>query len=167
MVPPQQRFQLRASLARDGFLWSFLSSKVARSIFLGVLAIALLVFWRRDEAIFHIEPTQDAQAHLPQSTKGRLHLLIPATSSNADLCKLMLSAQVLGYPTPILINYGGLEDPDDPYKSHLAKVQGFLTYLENLETSTEYAEDLVTIVDGYDIWFQVSVFHAQGSEYRD
>lgn len=90
----------------------------------------------------------------PERPKGRLHLLIPATSSNSDLCKLLLSAQILNYPTPILINYGAQEDMDE-YVQHLAKVEGILKYLEHVETSSEYAEDLVLIVDGYDVWFQV------------
>lgn len=43
----------------------------------------------------------------------------------------------------------------DEYVQHLAKVEGILKYLEHVETSSEYAEDLVLIVDGYDVWFQV------------
>lgn len=38
---------------------------------------------------------------------------------------------------------------------HLAKVEGILKYLDRLESSVEYAEDLVLIVDGYDLWLQL------------
>lgn len=86
--------------------------------------------------------------------KGRLHLLIPATSSNVDLCKLVLSAQILGYPTPVFINFGDAEE-EDAYIQHLAKVEGILSYLDQLETNSEYGEDLVFIVDGYDLWLQL------------
>ncbi|KAK5723343.1 hypothetical protein LTR15_005041 [Elasticomyces elasticus] len=90
--------------------------------------------------------------------KARLHFLVPATSSNANLCKLMLSAQILGYPTPVLINFGDPENPD-AYVQHLAKVQGFLDYLGSILERDKIAgveeEHLVFIVDGYDVWLQL------------
>jgi hypothetical protein len=90
----------------------------------------------------------------PKHEKGRFHLLIPATSSGRDLCKLLLSTQILGYPTPVLINYGAAEDAD-PYVQHLAKVEGLLNYLEKQESANPDTEDLVLIIDGYDVWFQL------------
>ena len=98
---------------------------------------------------------QESKAALANTPlKGRFHLLIPATSSNPDLCKLLLSAQILGYPTPVFINYGHPE-AEDAYIQHLAKVEGILEYLERLEQDPEYHEELVLIVDGYDLWFQL------------
>ncbi|CAK4022156.1 Hypothetical predicted protein [Lecanosticta acicola] len=90
----------------------------------------------------------------PEPGKGRLHLLVPATSSNDDLCKLMVSAQILGFPSPVLINYGD-DEAEDPYVQHLAKVEGLLEYLDKIEDSSEYDSDLVLVVDGYDVWFQL------------
>lgn len=90
----------------------------------------------------------------PKHEKGRFHLLIPATSSGRDLCKLLLSVEILGYPTPVLINYGAAEDAD-PYVQHLAKVEGLLKYLEHQESANPDTEDLVLIIDGYDVWFQL------------
>ncbi|KAF2724181.1 hypothetical protein K431DRAFT_282449 [Polychaeton citri CBS 116435] len=100
------------------------------------------------------DAAKSTTTHKGDPTKGRLHLLIPATSSNHDLCKLMLSATILDYPTPIFINYGQHEDAN-PYVQHLAKVQGILRWLEQQEKSAEYGNDLVLILDGYDIWFQL------------
>ncbi|KAK4895866.1 hypothetical protein LTR27_006036 [Elasticomyces elasticus] len=87
--------------------------------------------------------------------QGRFHFLIPATQSNAELCKLILSAQILDYPTPVLINWGMVAEGDSS-NTHLAKIQGFIDYLDALERSSEtFDEDLVLIVDGYDVWFQL------------
>jgi hypothetical protein len=91
------------------------------------------------------------------TSNARLHLLVPATSSNADFCKLLLSAQILGWPSPILINWAHPEEKD-PYKQHIAKVQGILDYLYTIEPAGQnatYQEDLVLIIDGYDVWFQL------------
>ncbi|KAK5726992.1 hypothetical protein LTR15_002883 [Elasticomyces elasticus] len=89
------------------------------------------------------------------SGQGRFHFLIPATQSNLELCKLLLSAQILDYPTPVLINWGMVAEGDSS-NTHLAKIQGFIDYLDALERSSEtFDEDLVLIVDGYDVWFQL------------
>lgn len=139
-------------------LWRLLSSKPAKLIATGLLAVSfalvwLLVFRKSHHATGPIpQIISDIQhLHVPQAQplKGnaRLHLLVPATSTNPDLCKLLLSAQILGYPTPVLINYGDHE-AWDAYVQHLGKVEGILQYLDQLETSDEYAEDLVLIIDG-------------------
>ncbi|GAB7359979.1 hypothetical protein MBLNU230_g7503t1 [Neophaeotheca triangularis] len=89
-------------------------------------------------------PYSDIQA--PTSSL-RLHLLIPATQSNLDLCRLLLSIAVLGYPEPVLIGWA------DDTTNHLFKVSTILEYLEGLPPESD--DDLVLIVDGYDIWFQL------------
>jgi hypothetical protein len=78
---------------------------------------------------------------------------VPATSSNIDLCRLLISASVLGYGTPILINWAA-EENEDEYVQHLAKVGTLLRYLEQL-LDHGAKDDLVLIVDGFDIHFQL------------
>ncbi|EME44512.1 hypothetical protein DOTSEDRAFT_72101 [Dothistroma septosporum NZE10] len=141
------------------------TSKLTKVIAAAVLAICLGLLYLQ-WANSSLWTSSLRQGHTPQSAddiqgstevasrRGRLHLLIPATSSNSDLCKLLLSAQVLGWPTPVLINYGDVEN-EDAYVQHLAKVEGILRYLDHLEASDEYEQDLILIVDGYDIWFQL------------
>ncbi|KAK4610214.1 hypothetical protein CLAFUW4_13941 [Fulvia fulva] len=140
-----------------------LTTKLAKVIATAVLAICfglLYLQWANNNSSARVEgPVPEIIEDLKATTavpqrQGRLHLLIPATSSNSDLCKLLLSAQILGWPTPVLINYGDVENAD-AYVQHLAKVEGILRYLDRLEASEEYEEDLVLIVDGYDIWFQL------------
>lgn len=64
----------------------------------------------------------------------------------------MTSAVILGYPAPVLINWGGAEDADD-YVQHLAKVEGVLDYVESLPE--EQQDELVFMMDGFDAWFQL------------
>ncbi|GAB7350884.1 hypothetical protein MBLNU459_g1401t2 [Dothideomycetes sp. NU459] len=73
-------------------------------------------------------------------------------TSNTEFCKLLLSSTILGYPTPVLVNWGAKEAPN-PYVQHLAKVETLLAYLKTLKPISE--DDIVLILDGYDIWFQL------------
>ena len=163
----QQRWISHRLVGPDSFLWHLLSSKLGKASCTTFVAVLIfLSLWESPVARARIgqttrwhsvgdDPVEEAQG-VVQPDKGRLHLLVPATSSNADLCKLLLSAQVLGYPVPHLINYGAVEDLEDAYKQHLTKVAGILRYLEQLDTTNDESdEELVLIVDGYDIWFQV------------
>ncbi|ETN43808.1 uncharacterized protein HMPREF1541_11132 [Cyphellophora europaea CBS 101466] len=88
----------------------------------------------------------------PKHDPKRLHILVPATSTNHHLCQLLTSAAILGYPAPVLINWGGAEDADD-YVQHLAKVEGVLDYVEALPE--EQQDELVFMMDGFDAWFQL------------
>jgi hypothetical protein len=84
-----------------------------------------------------------------------LHVLIPANHKDVNLCKTMLSAAVAGYSTPTLINWNATFDDKDLVAggSHLAKISGVLQYLRTL--GPERDDDLLLLVDGYDIWFQL------------
>jgi hypothetical protein len=82
----------------------------------------------------------------------KLHLLLPATASNVNFCKLLLSAAVTGYPNPILLGWEGYGQYNGS-ESHLFKISETLTYLNRLPESAD--EDLVLILDAYDIWLQL------------
>ena len=167
MLSLQRCFQVRRFGPSSSSFELFLSSRIVRTAIAVVFLITLVASFQHIYTIPEQPsyPSEDAQYttsgigkdynEVAHSNKGRLHLLIPATSSNPDLCKLLLSAQVLNYPTPVLINYGDVEDTEDAYKQHLAKVEGILNYLEQLDTSSEYDEDLVLILDGYDVHLQL------------
>ena len=83
---------------------------------------------------------------------SHFHLLVPASSSNANLCRLLLSTVVLNYPTPILLNWDAVET-DNPFLLHMGKIEKVLAYLEHF--SGKQDDDLVLMVDGYDAWFQL------------
>ncbi|TKA66939.1 hypothetical protein B0A55_10723 [Friedmanniomyces simplex] len=67
----------------------------------------------------------------------------------------LLSAGILGYPSPVIINWNQTFDDASLVEggSHLAKIAGVNEYVSNL--GPEHDEDLVLMVDGYDIWLQL------------
>ena len=72
-----------------------------------------------------------------------------------DLCKLLLSVSILHYPVPALINWNAPE-ASDAYRQHIAKVETILNYLHKMGNTTNVAkDDMVLILDGYDIWLQL------------
>ena len=94
-----------------------------------------------------------------EALKGRrdFHLLIPASESNPEFCKTLLSASVLGYPAPTLINWGVETKKKgavfEESASHLAKIKGVYHFLGDSKKTSD--DDLVLIIDGYDVWFQL------------
>ena len=105
-------------------------------------------------------------------TNPAFHLLIPASESNPDLCKTLLSSFLLGYPSPTLANYGKLFDGAEWDKgTHAGKIRGVYDFLNNKKEVKD--DDLVLIVDGFDVWFQlppevlIRRYHAMVSEVND
>lgn len=82
-----------------------------------------------------------------------LHLIIPATAANPNFCRTALTAALLDYPTPILVNWEGKVDSENRFATHLAKIDSILEYLHGLSSRND--NDLILIVDGYDVWFQL------------
>lgn len=67
---------------------------------------------------------------------------------------MLLAAAVLGYPSPILINWNQtFSEGELVSNTHLAKITGLSSYLDALERSND--QDLVMILDGLDAWLQL------------
>lgn len=102
-------------------------------------------------------PTRDDNSTAPmglQKTNPSFHLLIPATESNSKLCKTLLSTFALAYPPPTLVNYGKKFDGEGWDKgSHAGKIRGVYDYLSDEKKVKD--EDMVLVIDGYDVWFQL------------
>ena len=83
---------------------------------------------------------------------GFFHVLATASTPEINLCKTIISATLAGYPAPILVNWDRpfRENHDNP---HVARILGVHEYLQGLDSSRD--DDLVLVVDGYDIWFQL------------
>lgn len=100
------------------------------------------------------ELPQEGLTHNDRHT-AHLHLLIPASKPNENLCKLLLSAAVLGYPPAVLVNWN--QTFDTPHMvaggSHIAKIRGVYEYLETLDKTHD--RDLVLLMDAYDVWLQL------------
>ncbi|KAM0719923.1 hypothetical protein Q7P37_004058 [Cladosporium fusiforme] len=82
----------------------------------------------------------------------QFHLLLPATASNPNLCKLLLSGAVTGYPNPVLLGWEGYGQYNGS-ESHLFKITETLAYLDTLPASSDH--DLVLVLDAYDVWLQL------------
>ena len=128
----------------------------------GALVFATLVLWTTlqlgsfDTIRGPATPQHRTSTEPPLTTfkkkEPRLHFLVVATSSGLDLCRLLLSASILSYPPPILIDWAG-EGQYDAAASHLAKVAGPIRYFENLGPLDD--TDIVLLVDGFDVTFQL------------
>ncbi|KAH7321364.1 hypothetical protein B0I35DRAFT_450703 [Stachybotrys elegans] len=84
--------------------------------------------------------------------KSQLHFLIPASQTNIHLCYNVVSAVANRYPVPMLLGWHG-RGLLDAHKTHLAKLRAIQRYLNKLEDKED--DDLVVIVDGYDIIMQL------------
>ncbi|KAL6715316.1 hypothetical protein ACLMJK_007581 [Lecanora helva] len=99
-------------------------------------------------------PPSNASQKGIQKTNPSFHLLIPASESNPDLCKTLLSSFMLSYPSATLVNYGKKFDGDGWDKgTHAGKIRGVFDFLNDKKKVKD--DDLVLIIDGYDTWFQL------------
>ena len=101
------------------------------------------------------EPQNNTESSEPEH-RTSFHLIIPASESNPELCKTLLSAFVLAYPAPTLINWGKSYTDGAVFhesSSHTAKIRGVYNFL-NDKTQVQ-DDDLVLVIDGYDVWFQL------------
>lgn len=81
-----------------------------------------------------------------------MHLLIVSDKSSASFCKTMLSAAILGYPTPVVVNWSGdlpeiLEIPKREGVPSMA--EGVIEYLAKLDTSHD--DDIMVVLEGESI----------------
>ena len=89
-----------------------------------------------------------------KKTNPAFHLIIPASESNPELCKTLLSSFILSYPSATLINYGKVfEGAGWDKGTHAGKIRGVYDFLDNKKEVKD--DDLVLIIDGYDVWFQL------------
>lgn len=86
--------------------------------------------------------------------KASLHVLIRFTESSGDLCKTLLSSFLLNYPPPTLVNYGKAFAGEGWDKTlHAPKIREVYNFLSKDKKVRD--EDLVLIIDGSDVWFQL------------
>lgn len=85
----------------------------------------------------------------------KLRILLPASNRDVNLCKTLLSANILGYATPTLLAWEDVFDTKSLLGggSHIAKVSKVLKYLQSLPQEAD--DDLVLMMDAFDIWLQL------------
>ncbi|KAH0424287.1 hypothetical protein CcaCcLH18_11638 [Colletotrichum camelliae] len=105
-------------------------------------------------------------APIPAVQKGgprRLRVIVPADGPGPDLCKMLMSALVSGYPSPVIVNWGRdfHKSPGWFGGSHLGKIDGTLDFLDAITSDRAPKDerlgpdDLILVVDAYDLWFQL------------
>ncbi|GAM89168.1 hypothetical protein ANO11243_072040 [Dothideomycetidae sp. 11243] len=111
--------------------------------FIGIALTLLVIVWH-----FHVPST-------PQelSDSSNLHILVPVVGRNINLCKMFLSAFANGYPTPILVGWNDNGEYDQ--EKQLEKVTTIKNYLTKLQRAGDHGDDIVLIVDGIDVMFQL------------
>ena len=130
-------------------LWRFLQQcsrrfllSIATVVSLAFLLGTLLSTSRHSQV-----STQSVQDHL-------LFLMVPSSHADSELCKTVLTAAVLGYPTPYLINwdleYDRAEKNPDRQREKVRMTSDYLSRL-----GRDHDEDIVILLDGPDTWFQL------------
>ncbi|KAH9818197.1 hypothetical protein Tdes44962_MAKER05391 [Teratosphaeria destructans] len=98
-------------------------------------------------------PAHGSVATRQQQTRY-LYLLIPGSRADAELCKTVLTAQILGYPPPHLIHWdASFDSPDRTSLRYTEKLRLTRDFLQQLP---EHAQDgMVVLLDGPNSWFQL------------
>lgn len=89
-------------------------------------------------------------SHLNKATPN-FHLLMPSQDVTPEFCKTTLSAMMLNYPPPTIINL--YQDYANKAEKEGEKLQSILSYLTNGRLVND--EDVLLITDGRDTWFQL------------
>ncbi|KAK1657994.1 hypothetical protein BDP55DRAFT_760405 [Colletotrichum godetiae] len=144
------------------------SPKALVKLVLPVLLFSGLLFAvsRTDITQYKPDSNRNALSSFPPVEKGgqrHLRIIVPADGPSPDLCKMLMSGIASGYPSSVIVNWGRdfQKSPGGFGSSHLGKIDGTLEFLDSI-TSEEAPDDerlgpddLVLLVDAYDVWFQL------------
>ncbi|THZ44449.1 hypothetical protein D6C90_04770 [Aureobasidium pullulans] len=138
-------------------MWQFQRSRVMLAAFLLLSFISVYHLLPRTPESSDLFSSKDSLSvsTVKRPNDPKLHLLLPTTSGDVNLCKTILSAKALGYPEPVILGWGGKFDTWYLIAggSHIAKISKVLEYLESL--GPEQDDELVLMMDAFDIWFQL------------
>jgi hypothetical protein len=128
----------------------FSLAKPRRYVALGGIATLLLLFLAY--AFSSIPQAHSKATDAPERNSQRLHLAIPTPDLNNDLCKTVLSAEVLHYSTPTLVRWDF-----DPEQNARESAQRRMTTVRNyLDKLLKHHEnDTVVLLDSVSTWFQL------------
>ena len=110
--------------------------------FPGVTALLLLAVAYRSRPRTHLPCRQNAQI---------LHLVIPTSDLDPELCRTVLSAEVLHYSTPTLVQWDAV--PGDGLADVQPRTTAVRDHLGNLKENHE--NDTVILLDSVSTWFQL------------
>lgn len=93
-------------------------------------------------------------SHVPaklKKTTPNFHLIMPSDSDSNEFCKSTLSAMLLKYPPPTVVNLHVKVETDE--QREIETLNNTLQYLSNQKFVRD--DDLVLVVDGQKSWFQL------------
>ncbi|KAF8429587.1 hypothetical protein EV426DRAFT_639386 [Tirmania nivea] len=90
---------------------------------------------------------------IPPTRQPKLHFLLPAHSSNRDLCGCLRTHLINGFQ-PLLVNFG--HDAGGDRENKYYKLIGVHNFLQNATANDLQPGDVIAIVDGFDLWSQLS-----------
>nr|POE47417.1 hypothetical protein CFP56_00748 [Quercus suber] len=125
---------------------------VQRPLLSFALGAALLVFF--SVATF-ADPSQitSSSREIVQDAQF-LYTLIPIPKRTTDLCKTVLSAELLNYPNPWVVDWSSqVEPPATEKERELAKLTTISTFLKDLPRASQNAT--IIVLDGPGAWFQL------------
>lgn len=86
-------------------------------------------------------------------------MILPATQTNPNFCKTLMTMTILGYPVATIVGWGSQDDKGGLKGggSHYMKITNTLAWIENHERNgtEEFDNELIFMLDAYDIWFQL------------
>lgn len=129
---------------------SFINGRTRKTwLLIALVGIGLLV------AAFML-PSRRRPPPPPQNDNWRdteffFHMVLPTTASSANVCKMLLSAAALNYPSPWLINWDWNGDAVEDRT--LLKMRAVAGWLEAMPPERE--DDPVMILGDVEAWFQV------------
>ncbi|KAH9845296.1 hypothetical protein Tdes44962_MAKER01306 [Teratosphaeria destructans] len=127
-----------------------------------VLLAANLMLWMQRPKDAPQRPLADLQEPIhesleaPISSSKLLYLAIPSrVDRDVDLCKTLLTAQILNYPVPDLIRWGQDEEGKAIAAEQMARAK-LLSIQSWFERLPDHANDgIVILLSGPDSWFQL------------
>lgn len=157
MLPTYLRSPKRLTIA--------ITAVIFFALFLGLLSSParhsrVLRPWASDVGIVtgSKPPSKSPWTEKPQR---EMHILLPATKSNVNFCKTLLTMAIMGYPTPEIVAWGDDDHSDGLVGggSHYAKITRVLEYINEPERTArpEFEDELIFMLDSYDIWFQLPI----------
>lgn len=110
------------------------------------VSFLLLVLWSAVRARLHVAPLATGR-HQVQN----LYILISTPDLNVELCRTVLSAEVLQYPSPTLVSWDAVpEDSREDARRRITAIR------DHLVSYPERAQDhLVVLLEGPSNWFQL------------
>jgi hypothetical protein len=125
------------------------ASKTRRYITLGSVAgMILLLLAYTSLSTSH---PQSEPCEIPERNTQTLHLAIPTPDLDPEVCKTVLSAEVLHYSTPTFIRWDAEErDPQEQIRRRMTAVRDYLNKL--LE---HHGNDTVILTGSANTWFQL------------